>query len=68
MSLRKGAGLLVALGLMAGLIQSGVAAQFTDSVIATQQNISVGTFAAESSAPPTAPSSATSTDWVTHTA
>jgi hypothetical protein len=41
-SLRKGAGLLVALGLMAGLIQSGVAAQFTDSVIATQ-NINVGT-------------------------
>lgn len=43
MSLRKGAGLLVALGLMAGLIQSGVAAQFTDQVTATE-NINVGSF------------------------
>ncbi len=43
MSLRKVAALLAAFGLLVGLIQSGVAAQFTDQVIATQ-NINVGTF------------------------
>ncbi len=43
MSLRKVAALLAAFGLLVGLISSGVAAQFYDSVTATQ-NISVGTF------------------------
>ena len=43
MTLRKTAGLLVAFGLLVGLMQSGVAAQFADSVTGTQ-SISVGTF------------------------
>ncbi len=43
MSLRKIAGLLVAFGLMVGLIGSGVSAVFHDQVTATE-NIAVGTF------------------------
>ena len=43
MNLRKIAGLLAGLGLTAGLIGTGVGAQFTDGVTA-QQNINVGTF------------------------
>lgn len=43
MTLRKTAGLLVAFGLLVGLMQSGVAAQFADQVTASQ-SISVGTF------------------------
>ena len=43
MSLRKLAGLLAALGLVAGMLGSGLGAQFLDSVTGTE-NISVGTF------------------------
>jgi hypothetical protein len=43
MSLRKVAGLLVAFGLMAGLIGGGVGAQFTDQVTAVE-NINVAPF------------------------
>lgn len=43
MSLRKLAGLLAALGLVAGVLGSGLGAQFLDSVTGTE-NISVGTF------------------------
>jgi hypothetical protein len=43
MSIRKVAGLLVAFGLMVGLISSGVGASFTDSATAVA-NIHVGTF------------------------
>lgn len=43
MSLRKSAGLLMAFGLMVGLISGGVGAIFTDQVTA-EENISVGTF------------------------
>jgi predicted ribosomally synthesized peptide with SipW-like signal peptide len=44
MSLRKVAGLLIAFGLMVGLIGSGVGASFTDQASAVA-NIQVGTFA-----------------------
>lgn len=50
MSLRKVAALLAAFGLVVGLIQSGVAAQFYDSVTATE-NINVGTFGCQIVAP-----------------
>ena len=43
MNLRKVAGLLVAGGLMVGLLGAGVGAQFTDSATATA-NVAVGTF------------------------
>jgi predicted ribosomally synthesized peptide with SipW-like signal peptide len=43
MTLRKAAGLLIAAGLMIGLIGAGVSATFTDSATAVA-NISVGTF------------------------
>ena len=50
MSLRKVAGLLVAFGLMVGLLGSGVGAVFTDQVTA-QEQINVGTFACKIVAP-----------------
>ncbi len=46
MSIRKIAGLLAGLGLMAGLIGAGVGAQFTASVTANQK-INVGTFSCQ---------------------
>ena len=46
MSLRKLAGLLAALGLVAGMLGSGLGAQFLDSVTGTE-NIQVGSFGCE---------------------
>jgi predicted ribosomally synthesized peptide with SipW-like signal peptide len=50
MTLRKAAGLLVAAGLMLGLIGAGVSATFSDSATAIT-NISVGTFGVSINAP-----------------
>lgn len=50
MSLRKVAGLLMAFGLVVGLVGAGVGANFTDSASAVA-NISVGTFGIAVSAP-----------------